>query len=152
MRPMASLGIALALVGPATSAERGEGELETSVLRAKPGIVLISSEMDAGRQQGFDMSTVWASGALGYDIERPNTQRIEVRVGWNDAVVVYCDCPDEAASTRVALQLMQASYRRVAVVRWGFCGVAEAGVAMAPKPSTPVPVAESELRTAGGAV
>jgi hypothetical protein len=38
----------------------------------------------------------------------------------------------------VALQLMQAGYTRVAVVRGGFPALMEAGVAVAPKDVTPV--------------
>lgn len=52
-------------------------------------------------------------------------------------VIAYCDCPDEATSTQVALQLLQAGYRHVSVVRGGFQGLIEAGVAMAPKDVTP---------------
>ncbi|MBI2454693.1 MAG: hypothetical protein HYV46_00985, partial [candidate division NC10 bacterium] len=44
---------------------------------------------------------------------------------------------DEATSARVALQMMQAGYRHVAVVRGGFQGLVEAGVAVAPKDITP---------------
>jgi S1-C subfamily serine protease len=41
------LWIVLILAKPAASAGRGEGDLEASILRAKPGVVLISSEVGA---------------------------------------------------------------------------------------------------------
>jgi peptide-methionine (R)-S-oxide reductase len=47
-------------------------------------------------------------------------QTLQVQVGRNGEVVAYCDCPDEATSTPVALQLLRAGYERVAVVRGGF--------------------------------
>ncbi|MEK6717006.1 MAG: hypothetical protein AAB253_00265 [candidate division NC10 bacterium] len=39
----------------------------------------------------------------------------------------------------MALQLMQAGYSRVSVVRGGFQGLLEAGVSVAPKNVTPAP-------------
>ncbi|MBI2456003.1 MAG: trypsin-like peptidase domain-containing protein, partial [candidate division NC10 bacterium] len=44
---LVSLWIILALPGSSVAAGRGEGDLEASILRAKPGVVLISSEVDA---------------------------------------------------------------------------------------------------------
>ncbi len=44
---LVSLWIILALPGSSVAASRGEGDLEASILRAKPGVVLISSEEGA---------------------------------------------------------------------------------------------------------
>ena len=59
--------------------------------------------VDARRQPSFEKSSVHAVGALRYDIEAPNTQQLQLHVGRDDELVVYCDCPDEATSTQVAL-------------------------------------------------
>lgn len=49
----------------------------------------------------------------------------------------------------MALQLMQAGYSRVSVVRGGFQGLLEAGVSVAPKDVTPaLPPASSPEREA----
>ncbi|MBI4737694.1 MAG: hypothetical protein HY766_16805 [candidate division NC10 bacterium] len=53
----------------------------------------------------------------------------------------------------MALQLMQAGYSRVSVVRGGFHGLLEAGVSVAPKDIAPVPppasLPEKEARPLG---
>ena len=43
--------------------------------------------------------------------------------------------------------MMQAGYSRVAVVRGGFQGLVEAGVAVAPKDITPTSAPDSEARS-----
>jgi len=100
--------------------------------------------VDARRGEKYAESPVQAAGAVRYDVDQPDTHTLAVRVSPSGQVVVYCDCPDEATSTRVALQLMQAGYNRVAVVRGGLPALMAAGVEVAPKdvtpPATPVVV------------
>jgi rhodanese-related sulfurtransferase len=93
--------------------------------------------VDARQPASFGQSPLQAAGALRYDVDRPSLQALQLQVAPTGEVVAYCDCPDEATSTQVALQLLQAGYRHVAVVRGGFQGLIEAGVAMAPKDVTP---------------
>ena len=107
--------------------------------------------LDARRSATFDESPVQAAGALRYDIDRPSLQTLQVQVERNGEVVAYCDCPDEATSTQVALQLLRAGYERVSVVRGGFQALMDAGVPMAPKALRPAPAAGQGTRPEGRA-
>ena len=89
--------------------------------------------VDARHGAKFDSATVQAAGAIRYDVEHPEVPVFRVQVHPDGEVVAYCDCPDEATSARVALQLMRAGYTRVSVVRGGFPALLTAGVPVAPK-------------------
>jgi rhodanese-related sulfurtransferase len=95
--------------------------------------------VDARHGINFEGSPVQAAGAVRYDVDQPNLPALQVRVPHDGEVVAYCDCPDEATSARVALQLMQAGYSRVSVVRGGLPALMEAGVQVTPKDVTTTP-------------
>jgi rhodanese-related sulfurtransferase len=88
--------------------------------------------VDARHGADFDDSPVQIAGSARYDIDHPEPA-FRLELGDGGEVVAYCDCPDEATSARVALQLMQAGYKRVSVVRGGFPALVSAGVQVAPK-------------------
>ena len=76
--------------------------------------------VDARRSAKFVESPIQAAGAIRYDVERSSPQALQVQVTPNGDVIAYCDCPEEATSAQVALQLLKAGYRNVSVVRGGF--------------------------------
>ena len=138
------LGLALLFMG-VQRAVRSRGAWTTDrIPRVSPAEVQTRLEtgaavalVDARQPASFCQSPFEAVEAIRYDVERPSLQALHVQVVPTGEVIAYCDCTDEATSTQVALQLLQAGYRHVAVVRGGFQGLIEAGVAMVPKDVTP---------------
>ena len=138
------LGLALLFVGVRRAVRSRAAQTTDRIPRMSPAEVRTRLDsgaavalMDARQPASFGQSPFQAVGALRYDVERPSLQALQVQVAPTGEVIAYCDCPDEATSTQVALQLLQAGYRHVSVVRGGFQGLIEAGVAMAPKDVTP---------------
>ncbi|HSB73700.1 MAG TPA: trypsin-like peptidase domain-containing protein [Candidatus Methylomirabilis sp.] len=149
------LALALLATGVRRVIRGRTAQVEDSVPRLAPGEVQRRLDagsavalLDARQRASFEESPLQAAGAIRYDIERPSLHALQLQVSPSGEVIAYCDCPDESTSAQVALQLLKAGYRRVAVVRGGFQGLVQAGVAMMPKDVTPTP---SAAALAGGA-
>jgi rhodanese-related sulfurtransferase len=140
---LAGVGVAFLALGARSVWRRRSAGVPGRVRRVAPDD--LRRQLEAGetvtvldaRQPGhFAVSPEKVAGALRPPAEGGESPlRIEVAPDGN--VVVYCDCPDEASSTRIALQLMQAGYSRVSVVRGGFPALLESGIAVEAKDVTP---------------
>ena len=113
-------------VSPQVVRERQRAGLPLTLVDARPG-------------PSFESSPVQVAGAIRLDPDGSPPRELQFEVSGPGEVVVYCDCPGEAISAQVALQLMRAGYSRVSVVRGGFPALQASGVNLTQKHVGPAP-------------
>lgn len=123
---LAGLGLALLAMGAGSlwrRARRWVGRVERITpedLRRRLEAGEALALLDARQADRYAASPVQVTGAVRAAGDEGPAIPYRLEVGADGRVVVYCDCPDEATSARLALALMRKGYGRVSVVRGGF--------------------------------
>jgi rhodanese-related sulfurtransferase len=87
--------------------------------------------LDARRQEAWEQADRQLPGALRLEPDR--VADVLGGIPQRQAIVVYCSCPDEATSARVAENLRQRNFSNVFALRGGFDGWVRAGFPTEPR-------------------
>jgi len=149
---LAGAGLALLAVG-ARSLWRRRRNAERRVRRIAPEDLFRRLQigerltvLDARQGQSFAASPLQVAGALRMGGESLPAIPYRLEVESDGQVVLYCDCPDEATSARLALELMRMGHGKVSVVRGGFPALLDSGIPVEAKETTPPPGSPARLR------